>query len=45
MCSLFHISQIQTQKKSPLSKEDVYFLYHTCPQVLDNLANWKIPIN
>ena len=29
----------------PLIKEGFYFLYHTCPQVLDNLTNWKIPIN
>ena len=35
----------QKQKKSPLIKEDFYFLYHTCPQMLDNLTNWKITIN
>ena len=35
----------QRTKKSPLIKEDFYFLYHTYPQVLDNLTNWKIPIN
>ena len=35
----------QITKKSPLIKEDFYFLYHTCPQMLDNLTNWKITIN
>ena len=31
--------------ESPSIKEDFYFLYHTCPQMLDNLTNWKITIN
>ncbi|WP_247644569.1 transposase, partial [Streptococcus salivarius] len=31
--------------ESPSIKEDFYFLYHTCPQMLDNLTNWKIAIN
>ena len=42
---LFHILPKQRTKKSPLIKEDFYFLYHTCPQMLDNLTNWKIAIN
>lgn len=45
MFSLFHTLQIQQQKKAPLIKEDFYFLYHTGPQVLDDLTHWKIVIN
>ena len=43
--SLFSYVTKTKNKKPPLIKEDFYFLYHTCPQVLDNLTNWKIPIN
>ena len=42
---LFHILLKERTKKSPLIKGDFYFLYHTCPQMLDNLTNWKIAIN
>lgn len=43
--SLFLCESNPSTKKASLNQERLLFLYHTCPQVLDNLTNWKIPIN
>ena len=46
LCPVFFIrSKSSNKKKAPSIKEDFFFLYHTCPQMLDNLTNWKITIN
>ena len=46
LCPVFFIrSKSSNKKKAPSIKEDFFFLYHTGPQVLDDLTHWKIVIN